>query len=78
MTLILKVKNPISVNDFGRISLCNVFYKVIARVLVNRLRPVLQSLISVFQNAFVLNRMISDNILLGHELVEFIWEKKEW
>ncbi|KAF7134648.1 hypothetical protein RHSIM_Rhsim08G0108800 [Rhododendron simsii] len=61
----------------GPISLCNVLYKVIARVLVNRLRPVLKSLISIFQNAFVPSRLITDNILLAHETIEFIPKKRK-
>lgn len=75
ITLIPKVPNPISINDFHPISLCNVLYKIIAHVLVNRLRPILKSVILVFQNAFVPNRLISDNILLAHETVEFIRHK---
>lgn len=64
-----------SVNDFRPISLCNI-YKIIARVLVNRLRVVLGGLISKFQNAFVPGRQISDNILLAHEIIECIKRKK--
>lgn len=48
ITLIPKSSNPVSVNDFRPISLCNVIYKIIARVLVNWLRAILGSLISQF------------------------------
>lgn len=77
ITLIPKTRNPVSVNDFRPISLCNVLYKIIARVLVNRLRGVLGGLISNFQNAFVPGRQISDNILLAHELIECIKRKRK-
>lgn len=68
ITPIPKVPNPVSVNDFCPISLCNVLHKIIAQVLVNRLRPVLESFVSIFQNAFVPNHLISNNILLAHEI----------
>ncbi|KAL0293457.1 UNVERIFIED_CONTAM: Retrovirus-related Pol polyprotein from type-1 retrotransposable element R2 [Sesamum radiatum] len=59
---------PSMVSDFRPISCCNVLYKVITKIIVHRLRLVLDSLISSSQNAFVPGRSIGDNILLAGEL----------
>ncbi|KAL0455558.1 UNVERIFIED_CONTAM: hypothetical protein Slati_0895000 [Sesamum latifolium] len=64
LVLIPKVQAPSRVSDFRPISCCNVLYKVITKIIVQRLRPVLDSLISPSQNAFV----PADNILLAQEL----------
>lgn len=45
-------------------------------MLVNRLGSILGSLISRFQNGFVPSRAISDNIIISHETLEFIWKKR--
>ncbi|KAK4386112.1 hypothetical protein Sango_2481800 [Sesamum angolense] len=62
-----KVRNPQSVAEFRPISCCNVIYKVITKILVSRIREILDHLISPSQNAFVLGRLISDNVLLAQE-----------
>jgi hypothetical protein len=46
IALIPKVKNPLCVNEFRLISLCNVLYKLISKVLANRLKRILNSIIS--------------------------------
>ena len=67
IVLIPKVQHPAALKDFLPISLCNVIYKVISKCLVNRLRPLLDYLISDEQSAFIPGRMITNNALISFE-----------
>jgi hypothetical protein len=77
IVLVPKVSNPSKLSEFWPISLCNVVYKVIAKCLVNRMRPLLDDIISPAQSAFVLGRMITDNALLAFECIHHIKQEKD-
>jgi len=72
IVLIPKVKEPEVLKDFRPISLCNVIYKVVSKCLVNRLRPILEEIVSPNQSAFVPGRMITENALIALECIHAI------
>lgn len=74
--LIPKVKNPVRMSDLRPIALCNVMYKICAKVIVNRLKKVLPDIISPAQSAFVPGRLIADNTLLANEVSHYIHNKR--
>jgi hypothetical protein len=69
IVLIPKIPNPTSVNHYRPISLCNVVYKAITKLIVEKLRPLLDKIISPCQSAFVPGRWIGENQVVVKELM---------
>ncbi|KAL5776637.1 hypothetical protein ACOSP7_009563 [Xanthoceras sorbifolium] len=72
VVMVPKVKIPVRVSEFRPISLCNVIYKLIAKALANRLKIVLGYIITLNQSAFVLGRLITDNVTVGFECLHHL------
>uniref|UniRef100_A0A803PV21 Reverse transcriptase n=1 Tax=Cannabis sativa TaxID=3483 RepID=A0A803PV21_CANSA len=76
IVLVPKKKHPESMSDLRPISLCNVIYKVISKVLANRIKGILPSVISENQSAFLEGRLISDNIMISFEIMHYLKRKR--
>nr|GEZ41484.1 hypothetical protein [Tanacetum cinerariifolium] len=69
ISLVPKVASPSKVSEFRPIACRNVVYKIISKIICNKIKGVLGSLVSENQIAFIPSRQISDNILLSQELM---------
>ncbi|XP_028089725.1 uncharacterized protein LOC114290049 [Camellia sinensis] len=70
VTPIPKKENPNSLIDYWPISLINSLYKVLSKVLANRFKQVLPSVINKVQFAFVGERNVLDIVLIENEVVD--------
>jgi hypothetical protein len=73
--LIPKVNKPTTFGDFRPISLCNLCYKIIAKILENRLRPILSHGLSEEQLGFLQGRQIIDAVGMAQECLHSIKKK---
>lgn len=77
LTLIPKEEGADSPSLFRPISLCNVIYKIITKIIANRIKPLLPTLISEEQSGFVAGRQILDGILLVNEVAHSLRSTKK-
>lgn len=79
--LIPKVTGAEFIHQYRPISLCNILYKVLTKLIVIRLRHVMQILVKQNQVSFISLRNISDNIITAQEAVhtmKLTKSKKRW
>jgi hypothetical protein len=69
IALVPKLSGSHIAHQFRPISLCNIVYKIISKILANKLKFLLPKIISPLQSAFVPKRNIQDNTILAHELL---------
>lgn len=76
IVLFPKIPHPNNLGNFRPISLCNVLYKLVTKTIVNRFKGVYEFCMDSAQSAFVLGRLILDNMLLAYENLHTFRQKR--
>ncbi|XP_075665353.1 uncharacterized protein LOC142635018 [Castanea sativa] len=76
IALIPKIQGPETLGNYRPISLCNTVYKIVTKIIVARVRPFLDKLISLLQPAFVPGRKSVDNAIIVQEIIHTLSKKR--
>jgi hypothetical protein len=77
LALMPKENNPQTFGDYRCISLCNLCYNLISKVMANRIKPILLRELSSEQFGFLKGRKILDDIGMMQEFIHSIKSKKQ-
>ena len=77
LTLIPKTQDAKDFKYYRTISLCNVVYKTITKVMAERLKLIMAYIISNEHDGFVKGRQITDGIIKMHKVLHSVHKKKK-
>jgi hypothetical protein len=76
LVLVPKIEAPSRFKEYRPISLCNVSIKIISKVLVNRLCPLLGNIIGPLQSSFIADRGTVKKAVIAQEVVNYMHKLK--
>ncbi|KAI0506993.1 hypothetical protein KFK09_013111 [Dendrobium nobile] len=72
LAIIPKHHNATSISDYRLISLCNTLYKIIAKIIASRMKPIMPLIVKDTQAGFVKSRISTDSILLASDILSLV------
>jgi hypothetical protein len=77
LVLIPKEKEANTTEKFKPIAICNVIYKIVSKLVANRLKPLLKYIVSKEKGGFVEGRQVLDGIFIAHEIVHSVKKNRK-
>lgn len=77
LVLIPKKHSPDKMANLRPIALCSIVYKVMAKMLANRLKSILPEIVSKNQNAFVTGQHITDTVVIAYEMTHYLKRQRK-